>query len=259
MKRYFLIFSLFAPLAFGQTVRVDIPIQTYGPTVPTSSGPLPQTLWVANATVNLCTHPSATLAACQAAPLTTYTDSTGGTTCATATPLVQLPGSTCTASTGAASNIGFWYGGGSFDYWITTNYGSFGPFSGTGSSSTPGCFSSPLGVTCGGTGATTAAGAALNLSPRSALNVMNYGAKCDGITVDTTAIQAGFTAAGAGGTVLIPTNSTCITGPLTMPGFFTLRGENKFNVDFESRPGYLRCLSSSPCGCDRLQQWLLPS
>ena len=167
-----IVLLLLCASAFAQTVRVDIPIQTYGPTVPTSSGPLPQTLWVANATVNLCTHPSGTLAACQAAPLTTYTDSTGGTTCATATPLVQLPGSTCTASTGAASNIGFWYGGGSFDYWITTSYGSFGPFSGTGSSSTPGCFSSPLGVTCGGTGATTAAGAALNLksSQRSQCN-----------------------------------------------------------------------------------------
>jgi hypothetical protein len=119
---------LSAITVFGQAVRVDIPIQTTGPNVPSGIGPLPQALWIANAGVNICTHPSASLAACIASPVTTYTDSTKGTTCPPATPLVQLPGNTCTASTGVASTIGFWYGGGTFDYWITASYGSFGPF-----------------------------------------------------------------------------------------------------------------------------------
>jgi hypothetical protein len=122
--------------AFGQAARVDIPLQTSGPNVPISGGPLPQALWVANAAAYLCTHPSATLVACQAAPITTYTDSTEGTTCPTATPLVQLPGNTCTASTGTAANVGFWYGGGVFDYWIVSSYGTYGPFSGNSSNST---------------------------------------------------------------------------------------------------------------------------
>jgi len=131
MKRIALIFALFAPVAFSQAVRVDIPIQTTGPNVPTTGGALPQALWVANATVALCAHPTASLAACQAAPLTTYTDSTQGTTCPAATPLVQLPGNTCTAATGAAATLGFWYAGGLFDYWVTSAWGSYGPFTGS--------------------------------------------------------------------------------------------------------------------------------
>src|SRR5580658_7089704 len=59
--------------AFGQAVYISQPLQTYGPNVPTSGGPMPQTLWVSNATVNICTHPSSTLAACLASPVVTYT------------------------------------------------------------------------------------------------------------------------------------------------------------------------------------------
>ncbi len=151
--------------AFGQAARVDLPLLTAGPSVPISGGPLPQALWVANAAAYLCTHPSATLVACQAAPITTYTDSTEGTTCPTATPLVQLPGNTCTASTGTAANVGFWYGGGVFDYWIVSSYGTYGPFSGNSSNSAlPSSCGNPTGIPCGGTGATTAAGANLNIT-----------------------------------------------------------------------------------------------
>src|ERR1035437_8714820 len=114
--------------AFGQAARVDIPLLTSGPKVPVTRGPLPQTLWVANSLVYVCTHPSATLAACQAAPITTYTDSTEGTTCPSATQMVQLPGNTCTASSGVTANVGFLYAGGAVDYWITSSYGSYGPF-----------------------------------------------------------------------------------------------------------------------------------
>ena len=131
MKRIAILTALIlaAVSAFGQAARVDIPLQTAGPSVPISGGPLPQALWVANSAAYLCAHPSATLAACQAAPITTYTDSTEGTTCPTATPLVQLPGNTCTAATGTTANVGFWYGGGLFDYWIVSSYGAYGPFS----------------------------------------------------------------------------------------------------------------------------------
>ena len=215
--------------AFGQAVRIDIPLQTSGPSVPISGGPLPQALWVANAAAYLCTHPSTTLAACQAAPITTYTDSTEGTTCPTATPLVQLPGNTCTASTGTAANVGFWYGGGVFDYWIVSSYGTYGPFSGNSSNSAlPSSCGNPTGIPCGGTGATTAAGALANLggaalsgaaftgpvsgtsasfsgtvaagtsisAPNLPIDVRTYGAACDGVTDDRVAIQAALTAAG---------------------------------------------------------------
>jgi len=166
MKRIAILTALLlaAVSSFGQAARVDIPLQTSGPNVPISGGPLPQALWVANAAAYLCTHPSATLAACQAAPITTYTDSTEGTTCPPATPLVQLPGNTCTAATGTTANVGFWYGGGVFDYWIVSSYGTYGPFSGNSSNSAlPSSCGNPTGIPCGGTGATTAAGALANL------------------------------------------------------------------------------------------------
>lgn len=118
--------------AFGQSspARVDVPIQTSGPNVPSSGGPLPQTLWVANSTVALCIHPQSTYAGCVANPLQTYTDLTLGSTCPTATPLVQLPGNTCTADTGTTANIGFWYNStlGSVDYYVVSSYGTYGPF-----------------------------------------------------------------------------------------------------------------------------------
>jgi hypothetical protein len=182
---------------------------------------LPQALWVANSLVYVCTHPSSTLAACQAAPITTYTDSTEGTTCPSTEQMVQLPGNTCTASSGVTANVGFWYGDGVFDYWIVSSYGTYGPFSGN-SSNFPSSCGNPIGIPCGGTGATTAAGALAELggvsitgaaftgpvSINSTLSVANltsigprydvtnplYGAVGNGSTDDTAAIQAAFNA-----------------------------------------------------------------
>ena len=120
--------------AFGQAIRVDLPIQTSGPSVPITGGALPQALWVANATVILCSHvtpySSQSYANCAATLITTYKDSAESATCASATPLVQLPGNTCTANTGVTANIGFWYAGGEFDYYITSAYGTYGPYTG---------------------------------------------------------------------------------------------------------------------------------
>ena len=118
--------------AFGQAVRVDQPLLTSGPNVPVSGQPLPEALWVANATVALCANvaPPAvnTLTNCLSTPITTYTDVTENTSCASNTQLVQLPGNTCTASAGTTANIGFWYAGGTVDYFVTTLYGTYGPY-----------------------------------------------------------------------------------------------------------------------------------
>ena len=191
--------------AFGQAVRIDIPLQTSGPSVPISGGPLPQALWVANAAAYLCTHPSATLAACQAAPITTYTDSTEGTTCPTATPLVQLPGNTCTAATGTTANVGFWYGGGVFDYWIVSSYGTYGPFSGNSGGVGSGCPTTG----CAFTGPVSAP------IVNGIYAASNFGVKCDGVTDDSTALNSIGTfalaqAAGETVTVSFPSNVTCI-------------------------------------------------
>jgi hypothetical protein len=114
--------------AFGQASRVDIQLLTLGSTVAQGQGAMAQALWVGQSTAIVCTHPSSTYAACAANPVTTYTDSTEATPCATSTQLVQLPGNTCTKYTGIAANLGFWYGGGIADYWITTAYGQYGPY-----------------------------------------------------------------------------------------------------------------------------------
>lgn len=186
--------------AFGQAARVDISLQTYGPNVPTSGGPLPQALWVANATAYLCTHPSATLAACQASLITTYTDITEGTTCPPTTQLVQLPGNTCTSSTGAAANIGAWVSNAIFDYWVANTYGSFGPFSYYPPGG--GCTGSNT-ISTGCTGATTAAGALANLGGLpgiSACGNNGYVGTEPGAMINA-AIQAVYTASHNGGTV----------------------------------------------------------
>ena len=72
MKRALLLTALIVYAAtelLGQATRVDFPIQTSGPNVPSTPGPLPQALWVANATAYLCAHvtpySSQTLANCQ--------------------------------------------------------------------------------------------------------------------------------------------------------------------------------------------------
>jgi hypothetical protein len=75
--------------------------------------------------------------------------------------------------------------------------------------------SNPVTVAEGGTGATTAAGAATNLSLTPVFNVMFYGAVGNGSTSDTAAIQAAITAAGVGGTVEFPAGHTFIADSLT--------------------------------------------
>jgi hypothetical protein len=50
-----------------------------------------------------------------------------------------------------------------FDYWIVSSYGTYGPFSGN-SSNFPSSCGNPIGIPCGGTGATTAAGANLSIT-----------------------------------------------------------------------------------------------
>ena len=119
----------FALPGYSQAVRIDVPLLTSGPNVPVSGQALPQALWLSNATVQVCQHP-ATLSSCTY--VTTYTDVTAGTSCPPTQQLVQLPGNSCTASSGTLGNIGFWYAGGTVDYLISSPFGTFGPYTVTG-------------------------------------------------------------------------------------------------------------------------------
>lgn len=117
-----LLFGAFS--AFGQIVRVDIPLLTAGPNTPTPN-PLPAALWLSNATVQICAHP-ATISSCTY--IRTYTDSTGAVPCPQTKQLVQLPGSACSNNAGTLGNVGFWYSGGTVDYIVNSSYGVFGPY-----------------------------------------------------------------------------------------------------------------------------------
>lgn len=187
--------------AFGQSaVRVDIPLQTGGPNVPTSGGPLPQALWLANAAVTLCTHPSSTLSACQGSPITTFTDATSATPCPSNAQLVQLPGTTCTAKAGSLGNAGFWYVGGIIDYFVTSAYGTYGPFTistAQGTAANPGGASGSIQFNAGvfgGAGTMDSLGN-LGASVNSQQNVMMFGAKGDCSTDDHDAIEKASVAA----------------------------------------------------------------
>jgi hypothetical protein len=115
--------------AFGQAVRVDIPLLTSGPNVPSGGAALPQALWLTNATVQICQHP-ATTSSCTY--VTTYTDATGSTPCPPTQQLVQLPGNACSSDAGLLGNVGFWYGGGTVDYLVNSQGGTYGPYTVTG-------------------------------------------------------------------------------------------------------------------------------
>ncbi len=66
------------------------------------------------------------------------------------------------------------------------------------------------------------------------VDVRAFGAKCDGSTNDTSAIQAAITAmATAGGVVNLP-DGTCIVTGLTAPGGVTLRGKGKYVTTIKS-------------------------
>jgi hypothetical protein len=204
-------------LAGAQAIRVDVPILINGPNVPASGGPLPQALLLANSTINLCQHP-ATQSSC--VPIVTYTDITASQTCASTTPLVQLPGTLCTASTGAAAKIGFWYLGGTVDYLINSTYGIFGPY--TITAPTP----------CGGTCSVNI----LEVADSPWEDVRAWGAKCDGVTNDSAAfLNAATASCSTNATILVP--GACVANlvvpcqtfnVLGLNTTFALRSDNKF-------------------------------
>ena len=124
--RTLITFFLLSTAALAQTAaRVDVPLLTTGPNVPSSGGPMPQALWLANATVKVCTHPSS-INSCT--PAVTFTDSTEATQCPSSAPLTRQPGSICVATTGASATAGFWYLGGLVDFYVSSPAGTTGPY-----------------------------------------------------------------------------------------------------------------------------------
>jgi hypothetical protein len=89
-----------------------------------------------------------------------------------------------------------------------------------------------LPLTKGGTGATTASTARTNLAAVGkgdlVFNVKDYGAKGDGVTDDTTAIQAAIAAAGVAGYVYLPAGTYLLSASLQFLNEQTIRGAGRY-------------------------------
>jgi hypothetical protein len=124
MKRLLIFVLLFLPVALhAQGVRV-------------SPSPISQRSLVAGQ-VNVVTVPSPIAVSFCAAPAnavpctnkaTTYTDSTLGTSCSTATQIVLDGTSACVGVPDTQGNWGVWVPPGQYTYTVTTNGTNFGPF-----------------------------------------------------------------------------------------------------------------------------------
>jgi hypothetical protein len=121
------LFLFISSSAFGQAIRVDVPVLMTGPNVPSQGGPRPQALLLSNSTVTLCAHPSS-LSSCT--PVVTYSDSTEVTQCPSSAQLTQNLSTVCTSNTGNTGRVSFWYAGGdSIDYYVTPSGGyTTGPY-----------------------------------------------------------------------------------------------------------------------------------
>ena len=221
-KLIFLIFAVSAS-AFGQALRVDVPLLGVGPNVPSQGGPTPQALLLSNSTIALCNHPSS-LSSCT--PVTTYTDSAEDGMCPPTQPLTQNLSTVCTANTGTTGRVSFWYGGGNVDYYVTNSSGyTQGPY--TVSSPGSGSFIPTTGGPVGTTGRV----------PDGYLWVTSNTCKAtgNGTTDDTTDIQTCITYAIAHGYLglYFPTGQYLVTQSLnatasTYLGGLRFLGEGRF-------------------------------
>ena len=118
-----LFLSLWTSSVFAQVFvfRIDpTPVMTTAGNVPIGGYPI--AYLVPGATIKLCTNSTCSALA------TTYTDSTGGTSCPTSAQ-VTLPGtSVCTPTAGTQGQFGFWIQPGTYYFTVTTSNGTFGPY-----------------------------------------------------------------------------------------------------------------------------------
>ena len=77
----------------------------------------------------------------------------------------------------------------------------------------------------GALGATTQNAVDSTVLHHGTYDVTSYGAKCDGWTSDTAAIQSAISAAASGGTIILPA-ATCVVSPSSADYILSLGGGN---------------------------------
>ncbi len=200
--RWILIFAFALPLAAQNNVRWDFPVYT----VQAQGGNLLPVYAIPGAGITYysCSGSTCTTLA------TTYISATSGTTCPTTpTPMqVVLNGtSTCVATADPYGNSGGWFQPGQYMVTIAAQGSSYNYYFTVGAGQGSGCGSTPTPIPCGGTGATTAAGAATNLEAPAFCYVASPPTRA-GIVACANSLAANY-----GGTVRIPAGTVDVCLP----------------------------------------------
>lgn len=219
MKQFFrgvVLAFLVAVSLQAQALRVDpTPAMTTSGTA--GPGGFPQLLAVPGAKVAICNSPANGTPCTNYA--TTYTDVTMTTSCPNTAQIVLAGTSTCVSAADALGNFGFWIGPGTYAYTVTLSTGqSYGPFPLTVTIAT---VAGSINYTASSTGAVTRT---VSSKLGDVVSVKDFGAKGDGVTDDTAAIQAAIAAAAPCQVVYLPAGTYKITSPITINKCITLRG-----------------------------------
>ena len=215
--RLILLFILAAFAANAQAIRFDPqPTQTVSTNAP--SGSYPQVLAIPGATIHVCNSPSNAGASQPCTNYaTTYTDITATVACSTSTQLTLAATSSCVGTSDGQGSWGFWALPGTYTYTITLGNGStYGPYTVTTVQS-----ATQINFQNAGTGAVQRTSSA---KESDIVSVKDFGAKGDGTTDDTTAIQNAINSLSVSGSVLFPAGTYKVTSAITLKTGVSLSG-----------------------------------
>ena len=111
--------------AFGQASRFDQVVSTINASAPAPGGLYPA-LYIPGSGINICNAPANAVPCTNYA--TTYTNAVQSATCTAPTQLTRPGANICVKDADEEGGWGVWMVGGTYQYTITTTYGSFGPY-----------------------------------------------------------------------------------------------------------------------------------
>jgi hypothetical protein len=177
--------TLFPLSCFGQATRWDWQVTTINQNAPQPHGMYP-VMTIPQSSIAFCNSPANAVPCTNYA--TTYTSSAGTGTCPSNAQLTRSNSSVCVSTADAQGGFGAWFKPGNYQYTITTQYGSFGPFDfsvGFGTAvangsngqlqyNNSGLLGGTTGVTYDGSGGLSATGAITANSMQGELNAQTF-------------------------------------------------------------------------------------